>query len=53
MCRAQEIPGLSDVDGIVAGRIDRQEVLRDRTKRFFLLAETVLRTRRAPEVMSE
>jgi transcriptional regulator with XRE-family HTH domain len=55
MCRAQEIPGLSDVEGIVAGRIDRQEVLRDWTKRFsFLLAETVLRTRDVPpEVMNE
>lgn len=45
MCRVWNVPGLSDVEGIVAGRLERQKTLHDRTKRFsFLLGEAVLRT---------
>lgn len=55
MCRAWDVPGLSDVEGIVTGRLERQEALHDRSKRFsFLLGEAVLRTRDIPpEVMRE
>jgi transcriptional regulator with XRE-family HTH domain len=45
MCAVWDVPGLTDVEGIVAGRAERQEVLQDRSKRFsFLLAESALRT---------
>lgn len=55
MCRAWDVPGLVDVEGIVTGRAERQEVLRDLSKRFSLLfGETALRTRDVPpEVMHE
>jgi hypothetical protein len=55
MFRVWDVPGLTDVEGIVTGRVERQEVLRDRTKRFsFLLGEAVLRTPDIPpEVMQE
>ncbi len=45
MCRVWDVPGLSDVDGIVAGRAERQEVMHDLAKRFSLLfGEAALRT---------
>jgi transcriptional regulator with XRE-family HTH domain len=55
MCRVWDVPGLSDVEGIVTGRIERQEVLQDRTKRFSLIfGEVALRTTDVPpEVMRE
>ncbi len=55
MCRFWDVPGLRDVEGIVRGRAERQEVLRDLNKRFcFLIGEGVLRTPDiAPQVMRE
>ena len=55
MCETWDVPGLVDVDGIVAGREQRQEILRDRTKRFaFFMNEAALRCRDIPsEVMAE
>lgn len=55
MCRVWEVPGLTDVEGIVKGRTERQEVLRDLSKRFSLLfGEAALRTSDVPaEVMRE
>ncbi len=53
MCRVWDVPGLTDVEGIVAGREERQQVLQDRSKRFtLLLRESALRTVDvAPEAM--
>jgi transcriptional regulator with XRE-family HTH domain len=49
MCEAWDVPGLVDVDGIVAGREQRQGILSDTTKRFtFLLNEAALRCRDIP-----
>ncbi len=55
MCTVWDVPGLTDVEGIVAGRLERQEVLHDRSKRFaFLISEVVLRTTDVPrEVMQD
>jgi hypothetical protein len=55
MCCVWDVPGLSDVEGIVTGRIERQEVLQDRTKRFSLIfGEVALRTTDVPpEVIRE
>ncbi len=55
MCETWEVPGLDDVEGIVAGREHRQEILADRTKRFHLLMnECALRCRDIPAtVLSE
>jgi transcriptional regulator with XRE-family HTH domain len=54
MCAAWDVPGLSDVEGIVAGRAERQEVLHDRSKRFaFLIGEAVLRTADVPRTVME
>jgi transcriptional regulator with XRE-family HTH domain len=55
MCAAWDVPGLTDVEGIVAGRLERQEILRDRTRRFvFLISEVALRTTDiAAEVLAE
>jgi transcriptional regulator with XRE-family HTH domain len=55
MCETWDVPGLVDVDGIVAGREHRQEILAERTKRFqFLMGESALRCRDIPaEVMAE
>ncbi len=55
MCRAWDVPGLTDVEGIVTGRDERQRVLQDRSKRFSLIfGEAALRTSDvSPEVMRE
>jgi transcriptional regulator with XRE-family HTH domain len=53
MVAARANPAITDVEGIVAGRAERQEVLRERSKRFaFLIGEPALRpTDISPEVM--
>jgi hypothetical protein len=55
MCAVWDVPGLTDVEGIVDGRLERQRVLHDRSKRFaFLISEVVLRTTDVPpEVMQD
>jgi transcriptional regulator with XRE-family HTH domain len=55
MCAVWDVPGLTDVEGIVDGRLERQGVLHDRSKRFaFLISEVVLRTTDVPpEVMQD
>jgi hypothetical protein len=55
MCEVWNVPGLVDIDGIVAGREHRQGILADRSKHFLLLMdESALRCRDiSPEVMAE
>jgi transcriptional regulator with XRE-family HTH domain len=55
MCRAFATLAVTDIESIVSGRAERQQVLRDRGKRFvLLLGEAALRTHDIPaEVMDE